>query len=576
MSLPASLGTTPAPGRLRLELSTLLCSMVLLVLAFVVVYPLFLLLVNSFQVNPLGAEVVWGLNQWTSTLGEPSLAATLGTTFSLALVRQVIAILIGLPIAWLVARTDLPGRRWLEFGFWVAVFLPSLTVLVGWILLLDGYRGVANKLIEGLFGVTQGPIDVFSAWGIVFVHVMGATLGIKVMFLAPAFRALDSTLEEASHACGAGTLKTLARVSAPLMLPAILVATLLGLINSLESFEVELVLGAPAGIDVFSTKVYRLVRQEPPLYGSATALSSVILFAMIPLILLQQWLVSRRSYVTVSGKFHAQLHWLGRWRWPLFGLVATLVGVMTVLPTVLVVVGSFMKVFGAFEARQPWTTRNWELVLGSSEFLGALANTLVLAGSVALLSGFGLTLLAYISVRTRFAGRGVIDFLTWVPSLLPGIVVSLGMLWMFLETPVFRPLYGSMAVLVVAVALSGLTRSVQMAKASLVQLGPELEEASWACGGSWLTTMRRVILPLVAPMIAVVALVAFTTASRTASHVALLASASNRPLALYQLDLLANGKFEAAAVVGVIVLALTIGVALVAKLLRLDLAGGGE
>ena len=258
------------------------------------------------------------------------------------------------------------------FRSWVAVFLPSLTVLVGWILLLDGYRGVANKVIEGLFGVAHGPVDIFSAWGIVFVHVMGATLGIKVMFLAPAFRALDSTLEEASHACGAGTFKTLLRVSAPLMLPAILVATLLGLINSLESFEVELVLGAPAGIDVFSTKVYRLVRQEPPLYGSATALSTVILFAMVPLILVQQWLVNRRSYVTVSGKFHTQLHRLGRWRWPLFAVVALLVMVMTVLPTVLVVIGSFMKVFGAFEARQPWTTRNWELVLGSSEFVGAL------------------------------------------------------------------------------------------------------------------------------------------------------------------------------------------------------------
>ncbi len=560
-----------AVRRLRLELGPAACWLALPVVAFLVAYPLFLLLVNSFQVNPLGADTVWGLDQWTSVLREPSLAGTLGTTITLAITRQALALVIGLPIAWLLARTDLPGRRWLELGFWIAVFLPSLTVLVGWILLLDGYRGLVNKLIEAVFGVERGPVDVFSSWGIIFVHVMGATLGVKVMFLTPAFRALDVSLEEASHTCGANTWRTLLRVSAPLLLPAILVATLLGLIYSLESFEVELVLGAPAGIDVFSTKVYRLVRREPPLYGSATALSTVILAALVPLVLAQQWLVNRRSYVTVSGRFRGGLHRLGRARWPLFALVFGIVLVMTVLPTTFVVMGSFMRVFGAFEARQVWTTRNWELVLGSAEFRTALVNTLVLAGSVALVSVSALTLLAYVSVRTRFQARGLLDFLTWVPSLLPGIVVSLGMLWMFLETPLFRPLYGSMAVLVIAVTMSGMTRSVQMAKASLVQLGSELEEASWACGATWWTTLRRVVAPLVAPMLAVVAILAFTNATRTASHVALLASASNRPLALYQLDLLTNGKFEAAAVVGVIVLVLTVGVALLAKLLRLDL-----
>ena len=148
-------------------------------------------------------------------------------------------------------------------------------------------------------------------------------------------------------------------MSAPLLLPAILVAALLGFIYSLESFEVELVLGAPAGIDVFSTKVYRLVRQEPPVYGAATALSSVVLAGLVPLIVAQQWLVNRHSYGTVTGKFSARLYRLGPLRWPLFAVTFGLVAVMTLLPTILVILGSLMKVFGAFEARQPWTLRNW-------------------------------------------------------------------------------------------------------------------------------------------------------------------------------------------------------------------------
>ena len=146
---------------------------------------------------------------------------------------------------------------------------------------------------------------------------------------------------------------------------------------------------------------------------------------------------------------------------------------MTVLPTALVLLASFMKIFGAFEVANPWTIRNWTDALGSAGFTSSLVNTLVLAVATSVVSMAAFAVLAYISVRTRFRARGALDFLTWIPSLLPGIVIGLGILWMFLETPLFRPLYGTMAVLVIAMALAGMTRSVQMLKANLVQLGNE-------------------------------------------------------------------------------------------------------
>jgi iron(III) transport system permease protein len=554
----------------------LVCTLALAVVAFLVLYPLWLLLLNSFQVSAAGTSTTWGLANWRAAFGEASLWSSVVNTVALAVTRQALALVVGIPIAWLIARTDLPGRHWLEFGFWVAVFLPSLTVVVGWILLFDGYNGLANKALELLPFVEKGPFDVFSWWGIVLVHLLGATLGIKVMFLAPAFRNLDASLEEAARAAGASPLTTLLRISIPLLLPAILVATILGLIYSLESFETELVLGAPAGIDVLSTKIYRLVRQEPPLYGAATALSTLTLLLIVPLIVVQQWLVNRRGHATVSGKYSGRLHALGRWRWPAFAAVAALVGAMTVLPTVLVLLASFMKIFGAFEVASPWTARNWTDALGSAGFLGSLVNTLVLAVATSVVSMAAFAVLAYTAVRTRFRGRGALDFLTWIPSLLPGIVIGLGILWMFLETPLFRPLYGTMAVLVIAMALAGMTRSVQMLKASLVQLGQELEEASWMSGAAWWQTFRRIILPLIAPTLAVVGILAFASASRTASHVALLATASNRPLVLLQLDYLADGKFEAAAVVGVVILLLTVGAALLARAVGLSLGPGHE
>ena len=561
---------------LRLQAGSVVCTLALAVVAFLVLYPLWLLLLNSFQVGSAATGTTWSLANWRAAVTEPTLRTSAVNTVALAGTRQALALLIGVPVAWLLARTDLPGRHWLEFGFWVAVFLPSLTVVVGWILLFDGYNGLVNKALETLPFVQRGPFDVFSWWGIVFVHLLGATLGIKIMFLAPAFRNMDAALEEAARGSGASVLTMLRRVTVPLLLPAILVATVLGLIYSLESFEIELVLGAPADLDVFSTKIYRLVRQEPPLYGAATALSSLMLLLIVPLILLQQWLVHRYSHATVTGRYSSRLHALGRWRWLAFAAVAALVGAMTVLPTAFVLVGSLMKIFGAFEVAEPWTLRNWTTALGDAGFASALVNTLVLGVATSVVAMAAFALLAYILVRTHFRARGALDFLTWVPSLLPGIVIGLGILWTFLETPLFRPLYGTMAVLVLAMTLAGMTRSVQMLKANLVQLGREMEEAAWTSGATWWRTFRRVVLPLLGPTVAVVGILAFASASRTASNVALLATASNRPLALLQLDYLADGKFEAASVVGVVILVLTAGAALLARALGMRLGAGHE
>jgi iron(III) transport system permease protein len=554
---------------LRLDGSAVLCTVVVAIVAFVVVYPLWLLLVNSFQVGAFGRPTTWGFENWANAFTQPGLSNSIVNTITLAVTRQVLALLIGVPAAWLLARTDLPAKRWLEFGFWIAVFLPPLTVLVGWIMLFDGYAGIANKWLQPLLHLSQGPFEIFSWWGITFVHLVGATLGVKIMVLTPAFRNLDASLEEASRASGASTPGTLLRISAPLLAPAILVVTLLGIISSLEAFEVELVLGRPSRIDVFSTMIYRLAREQPPAYGSATALSMVVLLLMVPLILLQQWIVLRRSYATMSGKYRAGLVHLGRWRWWLFGVLAALVSLMTVVPTLLVLVGSFMRGFGAFDIDRPWTASNWTEVLGSSVFREALINTLVLASATAVVSMAAFALVAYISVRTRFRLRGALDFLTWIPSLLPGMVIGLGLLWFFLTTPVFRPVYGSMLVLVLAVSISGMTRAVQLLKASLLQLGNELEEASWASGAARLATVRAIIVPLIAPTLVVVGIVAFSSASRTASQVALLASAANRPLSLVQLDYLTDGRFEPASVIGVVVLVLTIGAAALAYLVGL-------
>jgi iron(III) transport system permease protein len=170
-------------------------------------------------------------------------------------------------------------------------------------------------------------------------------------------------------------------------------------------------------------------------------------------------------------------------------------------------------------------------------------------------------------VRTRYAARGVLDFMSWVPASLPGIILGLALLWMFLNVPLFRPIYGTVIVLVVACILNSISTGVQLIKGNMVQLGQELEEASFVAGGSWGYTFRRIVLPLLGPVLIAVALLTFVSAARNVSTIAMLVTSENRPLAMLQVDHIVDGSFEAAAVIGVLIVLLTMGVAIIARAL---------
>jgi iron(III) transport system permease protein len=555
---------------LKLSTLSLLCSIVLALVALLVLYPVVILFFDSFQVGQFGTPTHFGFDNWTAALRSPKVLDALKNTLTLSAARQGIGIVVGVLVAWLLARTDLPGRNWLEFGFWIAVFLPTLTVTLGWIMVFDNFNGLANQLWQAIFGV-KGPFNIFSWWGIVWVHLVTGTIPLKVMLLAPAFRNMDSTLEEASHASGASMWATMRRVVLPLVTPTILVVLLLGTIRSFEAFEIELVLGYEANIDVYSTLIYRQATTSPPEFGQATVLGMLVLVILLPCIIWQQSYSARHNVATVTGKFKNQPQRLGRRRWPGFGLVGGMVLIMTALPVVLVILGTFMSVFGMFNVKDPWTLKSWQTVLSDANFTSALWNSIVVASGTAIFSMVCFSLIAYIIVRTRYVARSALDFLVWLPSTLPGIVMGLGYLYLFLGTPFLRPIYGTTFILVLVAALGSITLTTQVLKTNLRQLGAELEEASATSGGNWWHTLRHIVVPLMAPSLAVVGVLAFSAAARATSHVALLSTHNNQPLSILQLNLLSDNNFEAASVIGVFILLLTVGVAIVARILGLRL-----
>lgn len=547
------------------ELGTLGCfTLALGIVAFLVLYPAILLFLNSFEVGIFGQKSAFGIDNWKTVFSDRHLRESVINTLTLTFTRQAIALAIGIPLAWLVARTNLPGRHWIEFGFWVALFLPALPVTMAWMLLLGGRSGLINTFLRDI-GLESLQMTIYSWWGIVWLHLVTSTLPVKVFLLAPAFRNMDAALEEASRTSGATTFGTMARIVIPILAPTILAVVLLGIIRSMQAFEVELILGTPASIDVYSTIIYRAISQQPPLYGVASVMAMSFLGLLIPFIVLQQWLGQRRGHATVTGKFSARLHDLGRWKWPLFWVMAVMIAIMTVLPIGMLLMGSFMKLFGHFNLPEPWTTNHWVAALGAPRVLSALNNTLLLGAGSAVAGMIVFSLLAYMIVKTRFYGRHVLDFLTWLPTSIPGIVISLGFLFLFVGTPIFRPLYGTMWVLIIAVLLATMTVGVQIIKGALLQLGNELEEASWVAGASWVYTFWHITIPLVAPAMAAVGLQIFATAVSVVGIVALIGTGANQPLSILQLIFLDNGRLEPSSVVGIFVLVLTLAAALLAR-----------
>jgi iron(III) transport system permease protein len=539
----------------------------LIVVGFLVLTPLFLMILNSFQTARPGQPIVWGMEGWVKAFNTPGILKAINNTFTLAITRQTIALFVGAFFAWLIARSDIPMKGMLEFFFWLSFFLPALPETMGWILLLDPKYGLLNQGLMSL-GVISNPLfNIYSFWGIVWAH-MGGTISVKVMLLAPAFRNLDAALEEASKISGASGWRTFFRIVIPVMMPAILVTTILGIIRSMEAFEIELLLGTPIGLQVYSTKIHELVTWEPPQFAPAMALSSVFLGVLLLMVALQRRYIAQRNYETVTGRgFSIRPTHLGRWRYPAFALVLTFALIVTIVPTFLLLIGTFMRLFGFFSIADPWTLDNWRATLNDPVLLRSLWNTLAIGLGAGVIGVLFYALIAYMIVKTRQAGRWLLDFLSWLPWSIPGILLGVALLWTFLQTRIFLPIYGTIYLLMIAMVIKSMPFGTQMIKSVLIQLGSDLEEASKVCGGTWLHTFHRVILPLAMPALITVGLVGFISAARDISTVVLLGSGKSRTLSLLMLDFAAGAEFEKATVVAVIIVGLVVGAALTARAL---------
>ena len=248
------------------------------------------------------------------------------------------------------------------------------------------------------------PFDIFSYWGIVWCHIAFST-SVRFLLLTPAFTAMDAALEDAARTSGSNNLGVLLRITIPILAPAVLASTALGFIRSLESLEIEMVLGIPAGIYVVPTKIWDYIHWEPPLYDRATALCSVFLLFVFFLIWMHRILLRGKEFTTVSGRsYMVRIFPLGRWRWVTCGFCLLFIFMMIILPLAMLIMGTFMEFFGNFTTEKVWTVHHWTAVFTDPVFLGSLKNTLVLGLGAGIVGTILYATISYVIVRTQAAG----------------------------------------------------------------------------------------------------------------------------------------------------------------------------
>jgi iron(III) transport system permease protein len=536
--------------------------------------PLLFLLTGSFNLAAPGKPAVYGLDNWIRAFTDPDTLSALWMSFLLSVVRLIPAMILSVMFAWLIARTDMPGGRWLESVCWVAYFVPDFPLVLAWILLLDPNFGFLNTLARSLPFVEGALFNPYSFWGIVWVHTSTGGIWFKVMLLVPVFRRLGASLEEAARVAGANTTTMLWRITLPVLAPMILAVSVLSFIRGLQSFNTELLLGTPASIYVYSTKIYDFLHREPRAYGEATALGSVFLFVLaILLFFYWRYLSGNKKFTVVTGQGYSTMRVkLGKWRYAALTGCLLYVAVMMLLPLTFLIIGSFMRRYGFFNIASPFTLNHWHNMLADPIFLVALKNSLIIASVTAIGGVLLYSALAYLMVSRRAVTAPLLESLCWIPHVLPGILLSLGVLWLFLATPLRFLLYGTVWGIAFALILADSPVTTQAFKAGLLQLGSDLEESARVSGASWVYTYRRILLPLLAPIAAAVGLMNFGSALTSISTPVLLYSHQSRPLAILLLEYSFTGELERAAALGLLITVIVGVMMLIGRKLGLQLS----
>ena len=529
----------------------------ILFLAFLTIYPFSMLLYGSLHSTPPGMAGEFNLNGYREAMNPENLKI-LWVTIQIATAKTIPSLLLAILLAWIVARTDTPWRGKLEVLISLPFFIPPILTAMAWAMLGNPQVGLLNTVWKSMTGATVSPINIYSFGGVVW-HMIQYSTPFLFLFIVDIFRAMDPSLEESSRMCGASSWRTFRSITLLLMTPALTNAFILSFIRGMENFESPLFFGTPAKITVVTTEIYNSIHHHAtPDYQYATAISFLVMMLMFVMVFVQWRILRGRSFQTVTGKgYSPSVMKLGRWRWVTFGFCILFFTVTVVLPVAQLLIGSFFKFFGFYQADM-LTLEHYESVWNSSEIWRGFTNTMwlgLMGASATMALG---SVVAYISVRTHWRGRRLIDAMAWLPWMMPGMVLGIGFLWAFAMLPGPIPIYGTIWALLLAYVALCTPVSVRVMSSAYAQLSYDLEECSRVHGATFMQTLWRILVALAWPSFAVGWVLTFFGIMRELSASVLLYAVGSEVLSVVLMKLWANGQAEQVSVVGLFMMLLVI------------------
>jgi iron(III) transport system permease protein len=534
------------------------------IVGFLTLCPVAMLLLGSFSegLNGLGRLT---LAKYAAVYTDPALARVVANTLVFVLGSSLVATGLALFLAYLNTRTDIPFKGLFRVISIVPMMIPHLLFAVSWALLLNPSNGMLNSAVKDALALDAMPFDIYTLPGMILVEGL-LDMPIAYLIIAPAMSAFDVALEESSRVFGAGAWRTLLRITLPVLRPAILASFILGLVRSLASFAVPLVIGMPGRVDVLATYLYQMIATGFATdYGKAAALGMSVLAVSITLIVVYRALTRESDkFVTISGRgYRPSTIALGRWRMPLFALVALVSLVMILLPVAVLLYTSlvpYAMVPGA-QAFAAMSLRHWRDVLQDPLSIASLRNSVALGVGGATIGVVLSVFVAYVIVRLRSRAAALLESLSYLSFSFPGIVIGVGFMWFFVQTP----LYATVWALLVAYIATYLPYGIRPLASAFVQVHRHLEESSLVCGASALTTLRRIVVPLLVPGVVSAWILLASMFVRELTVSVVLSRPGSEVLAVQILRYADDGLWGKLAALGIVMIAISTGLVVAAS-----------
>lgn len=529
--------------------------------AVVCLYPIVRLAEAAFR----GADGGWSVRQLGQAISAGGLARSAWHSLTISTAVTVLATAVGSALAWLVARTDVPGRARLRWALLAPFAIPPFVFAMAW-LQLFGRVGWINRLAAEGLGVS-GPLwDVHGPDGIVFVLVL-TLYPLAYATVLGALDRFDPSLEETARVAGAGLGRTLRTVTLPVLRPAVLSAAALVFIAAMSNFGVPAVLGFPEGYSVLTTRIFDLIARsaQPGSLNQAAALALVLGVLALSALVPYQVAVGRlQRQLPHRGAADVPLS-LGGARRPLAAMAWGVVVVGGLAPLAAITLGAVTEVLGLAPLPGNLTLAHFQRVLEDATTLRAVRNSLVLALLAASAVSLVGAMVAYLATRTRLPGRRLLDWAATFPYALPGTVVAVAVLFGFLRPVGGLALFDTLWLILVAYLAHYLAYGVRAAGAALALIDPQLEEASRVAGASRAATFWRIVAPLVRPSLFAGFFLVLVPTLRELTISALLWSPGNETIGIVVFNLQSAGEAQAAAAVAVVMLITVLSMNLLAR-----------